>query len=213
MFPLYDINRPRNRPFIVYVLIVLNLLGFVFTYFISDPAQVISAYGFVPGRFFANPAGDAITVFTSMFLHGSIMHIVGNMWFLFVFGDNIEDRLGRTRFVIFYLLGGVAAAMAQGLLNWGSDTPMIGASGAISAVLGAYIMLYPRAVVFSLIGWFPVPVPAFLYLGYWALIQFISNFAGVEGVAFWAHIGGFIFGLAAIRAFSPTAGHTADRYR
>ena len=101
--------------------------------------------------------------------------------------------------------------MAQGLLNWGSDIPMIGASGAISAVLGAYVMLYPKAVVFSLIGFFPVPVPAFLYLGYWALIQFISSFSGVEGIAFWAHIGGFIFGLAAIRAFDPARQYTVDR--
>jgi membrane associated rhomboid family serine protease len=213
MFPLYDLNRPRNRPFVVFVLIGLNLLAFVFTYFISDPAQIISAYGFVPGRFFANPFGDAITVLTSMFLHGSIMHFVGNMWFLWVFGDNIEDRLGRLRFVLFYLLGGVAAALAQGVLNWGSDTPMIGASGAISAVLGAYVMLYPRAVVFSLIAFFPVPVPAFIYLGYWALIQFVQSFSGVEGIAFWAHIGGFVFGLAAARLFAPAQQYSADRYR
>jgi membrane associated rhomboid family serine protease len=140
------------------------------------------------------------------------MHFVGNMWFLFVFGDNIEDRLGRVRFVLFYVLGGVAAVMAHALLNLGSDTPMIGASGAISAVLGAYVMLYPKAVVFSLIGFFPVPIPAFIYLGYWALIQFIQNFSGVQGIAFWAHIGGFIFGLAAIRAFAPTrTKHMADQ--
>lgn len=208
MFPLYDINRSHRRPWVNYALVVLNILAFVFTYFITDPAVVIGTYGFVPDRFLADPASEVITVFTSMFLHGSIMHILGNLWFLFVFGDNIEDRMGHWGFLMFYLVGGIGAALAQGLSSgFTSDIPMIGASGAISAVLGAYIMLYPRAVVLSLIGFFPVPVPAIIYLGYWAIIQFVGNFSGQEGVAFWAHIGGFIAGLALVKFFDKGTAH------
>lgn len=203
MFPLYDLNRSSRRPLVVYALIVLNILAFAFTYLLSDPGAVVSTYGFVPARFFADPSGEWITIFTSMFLHGGIMHILGNMWFLFVFGDNIEDRLGHWPFLLFYLLGGVAAALAQGFTSPGNEAPMIGASGAISAVLGGYILLYPRATVLSLIGWFPVPIPAFIYLGYWILIQFLGNFTGEQGIAFWAHIGGFIAGMLLIRLFVP----------
>jgi membrane associated rhomboid family serine protease len=203
MFPLYDINRSSRRPYVVYAIVILNVLAYIFTYFLSDPAAALSSYGFVPARFFADPAREWVTLLTSMFLHGGLMHILGNMWFLWVFGDNIEDRLGHAGFAVFYLLGGVAAAFAQGIVNTSSDAPMIGASGAISAVLGAYILLYPRATVLSLIGWFPVPVPAFIYLGYWALIQFLGNFTGQQGIAFWAHIGGFIAGIVLIRLFVP----------
>lgn len=146
MFPLHDINRAHRRPYVVYLLVVLNLVGFVYTFGLTDPAAVIGAYGFVPARFMADPFGEWITLFSSMFLHGSLLHILGNMWFLWVFGDNIEDRLGHGRFLLFYLLGGVAAALIQGLVSgFSSDIPMIGASGAISALLGAYIVLYPRA--------------------------------------------------------------------
>jgi len=135
-----------------------------------------------------------------MFLHGSLLHILSNMWFLWVFGDNIEDRLGHGRFLLFYLLGGVAAALIQGLVGgFSSNVPMIGASGAVSALLGAYIVLYPRALILSLVGWIPVPVPAFIYLGYWLLIQFVGDFMGEEGIAFWAHIGGFVAGVVLIR--------------
>ena len=208
MFPLYDVNRSYRRPWVVYALVILNILAFGFTYFLTDPAAVIGTYGFVPDRFLANPAGEFVTLFSSMFLHGSIMHILGNLWFLFVFGDNIEDRMGHWGFLLFYLIGGIGAAVAQGLSSgFSSDVPMIGASGAISAVLGAYIMLYPRAVVLSLIGFFPVPVPAIIYLGYWALIQFVGNFSGQEGVAFWAHIGGFVVGMALVRLFDRGTAH------
>lgn len=200
MFPLYDLNRSLTRPTVVYLLILLNLLAFAFTYFLSDPAQIISAYAFVPSRFFADPAGQWVTIFTSMFLQGSIPHILGNVWFLWIFGDNVEDRMGHGRFLFFYLLGGVIAALSQSFI--GGNTPMIGASGAISAVLGAYIVLFPRAVVFSLIGFFPLPVPAFIYLGYWALIQFWQSAAGVPGIAFWAHIGGFVAGAVLVRFFA-----------
>ncbi|MDX2004980.1 MAG: rhomboid family intramembrane serine protease [Meiothermus sp.] len=210
MFPLHDINRSHRRPWVVYALVVLNILAFVFTYFLTDPAAVIGTYGFVPDRFLADPGGESVTLFSSMFLHGSIMHILGNLWFLFVFGDNIEDRMGHLGFLTFYLLGGVGAALAQGLSSGFADnTPMIGASGAISAVLGAYILLFPRAIVLSLIGWFPIPVPAIIYLGYWALIQFVGNFSGQEGIAFWAHIGGFVAGMVLVKFFDKGTRHRA----
>ncbi|GIW25463.1 rhomboid family intramembrane serine protease [Meiothermus sp.] len=202
MFPLHDINRAHRRPYVLYLLVALNLLGFFYTYFLTDPAYVIQTYGFVPARFGADVWGEWPTLFSSMFLHGSLLHILGNLWFLWVFGDNIEDRLGHGRFLLFYLLGGVAAALIQGLVSgFSSDTPMIGASGAISALLGAYIVLYPRALILSLIGWIPVPIPAVLYLGYWLLIQFVGDFMGEEGIAFWAHIGGFLAGVVLIRWF------------
>lgn len=199
MFPLYDLNRLPIRPVVVYSLILLNFLAFIYTYFLTDPAQVLSAYAFVPSRFFADPSGQWATLFTSMFLHGSIAHILGNMWFLWIFGDNVEARMGHGRFLVFYLLGGVIAAFFQGLI--GGDAPMIGASGAISAVLGAYIVLFPRALIFSLVGFFPLPVPALIYLGYWALLQLWQSAGGVPGIAFWAHIGGFIGGALLVRFF------------
>jgi membrane associated rhomboid family serine protease len=206
MFPLYDINRSHRRPYMVYLLAVLNLLGFIYTFFLTDPAVVIGVYGFIPAHFAADPIGESITIFSSMFLHGSILHLLGNIWFLWVFGDNIEDRLGHSRFLLFYFLGGVVAAFTQGLAGgFASEIPMIGASGAVSAVLGAYIVLYPRALILSLIGWIPLPVPAFVYLGYWLLIQFAGSLMGVPGIAFWAHIGGFLFGLALIRRFESTS--------
>lgn len=214
MFPLYDINRSHRRPYIVYLLVVLNLLGFIFTFFLTDPAAVIGAYGFIPAQFVADPISEWITIFSSMFLHGSILHLLGNLWFLWVFGDNIEDRLGHSRFLWFYLLGGIVAALSQGLASgFASEIPMIGASGAVSAVLGAYIMLYPRALILSLIGWFPIPVPAFVYLGYWLLIQILGSFMGVQGIAFWAHIGGFLAGLALIRLFESGSPSLKSRRR
>lgn len=203
MFPLYDINRSRRTPYVVRLLVLANLAVFVWQFFFfPDPDQAILQYGFIPSRFWADPTSEWPRIFSSMFMHGGLAHILGNMWFLWVFGDNIEDRLGHFRFLVFYLLGGVAAALAQGLVFASADVPMVGASGAISAVLGAYIMLFPRATVLSLVGWIPLPVPAFIYLGYWALIQLLQSFAGVEGIAFWAHIGGFIFGMVLVRAFA-----------
>lgn len=202
MFPLYDINRSSRTPYVVRLLVLANIAVFVWQFFLlPDPDQAILQYGFVPSRFWADPAAEWPRIFTSMFMHGGLMHILGNMWFLWVFGDNIEDRMGHFRFLVFYLLGGVAAALTQGLVFASTDAPMVGASGAISAVLGAYILLFPGATVLSLVGWIPLPIPAFIYLGYWAVIQLLQNFAGIEGIAFWAHIGGFIFGMVLVRAF------------
>jgi rhomboid family protein len=158
-----------------------------------------------------------VTVFTSMFLHGGILHIAFNMLFLWIFGNNVEDSMGRPRFLLFYLLAGVVAAYAQALLTSGSTVPAIGASGAIAGVLGGYLLLFPRARVLTLVliilFFTIIEIPAALLLAIWFILQFVpalgqvtSSVAGGEGVAYWAHVGGFAFGLAAIKLF-------ANRYR
>ena len=147
-------------------------------------------------------------VFTSMFMHGSWAHIIGNMWFLWLFGNNVEDSMGRARFVVFYLLSGVGAAMAQVFADPASIIPMVGASGAISGVMGAYILLFPHVRVYNLvpIGFFitTIALPAWVMLGYWMLLQLLGGFASETGggVAFWAHAGGFLVGLATIKLFA-----------
>jgi membrane associated rhomboid family serine protease len=161
-----------------------------------------------------------LTVLASMFMHGGWLHLAGNMLFLWVFGNNIEDRLGRFRFIIFYLLGGLAADALQTAFDTSSDVPNIGASGAIAAVLGAYALLYPTAPVITLIGWFPVPLPAFIVLGIWFVLQLVSATAGLGqvgpsqggGVAFFAHVGGFIFGLLMVKVFAGRERRPAIRY-
>jgi membrane associated rhomboid family serine protease len=148
-----------------------------------------------------------VTVFTAMFLHGGWAHLGFNMLFLWIFGNNVEDRLGRLRFVGFYLLGGVSASALQWFFDRSSDVPTIGASGAIAAVLAGYLLLYPRAVVITLVGWIPVPLPAMLFLVFWIALQVLGAWQGFGevgggsgGVAYFAHVGGFVFGLAAVRS-------------
>jgi rhomboid family protein len=148
-----------------------------------------------------------LTVLTSMFLHGGWAHLGFNMLFLWIFGNNVEDRLGRLRFIGFYLLGGASASALQWLFDRSSDVPTIGASGAIAAVLAGYLLLYPRAVVITLVGWIPVPLPAMLFLVFWIALQVLGAWQGFGavgggggGVAYFAHVGGFIFGLAAVRS-------------
>ncbi|MGC8967425.1 MAG: rhomboid family intramembrane serine protease [Thermus sp.] len=197
MFPLYDLNRAYRPPVVVRGLVLANALAFLFE-LAAGPERVVEALGFVPALFFQDPSGQAYRLLTSMFLHGGLFHILSNMWFLWVFGDNVEDRMGHGRFLLFYLLGGVAAALAQGLAMPGSTVPMIGASGAISAVLGAYYVLFPRAYVVSVVFFvlpFFVTFPAGFYLGYWAILQLFQGLLGLPGVAWWAHLGGFLFGL------------------
>ena len=152
-----------------------------------------------------------LTIFTSMFMHGSLLHLGGNMLFLWIFGNNIEDSMGRARFVAFYLLGGVAALLAQVLIDTGSTVPTVGASGAIAAVLGGYALLYPRArvvtLIFIIIFFTVIELPALIVLGFWFLLQLLPAFSepvmdGGGGVAYFAHIGGFVFGLLAIRLFA-----------
>ncbi len=209
MFPVADINRARRPVVWVKLLVAANVLVFLFELTLprSELQTLFLTYGFVPRLFWEDPAGRAYTLLTSMFLHGGVAHILGNMWFLWVFGDNVEDRLGGGRFLLFYLIGGVVAALSQGLLLPHAAAPMIGASGAISAVLGGYIVLFPRAPVLTMVLLVIYPVffylPAWFYLGYWAFLQFVEALMGVPGIAFWAHLGGFAFGALTVRSFLP----------
>ena len=170
-------------------------------------ARFVAVYSFIPQYFFENPLPNAYRLVSSMFLHGGWAHILGNMFFLYVFGDNIEERMGRVKYLFFYLLGGVVATLAHGVLAPGSPVPLVGASGAISAVLGAYIVLYPRQRVLTFIPpLFVFWLPAWIYLGYWGVLQLVQGIAGWgaegSGVAWWAHVGGFLFGLLAVRALT-----------
>ena len=205
MIPLRDVIPSRTFPFFTIAFIVLNTLAFFFEKSLSSRSleQLIHTYGLVPARF------DVLTVFTSMFLHAGWGHFLGNMLFLWIFGDNVEDRLGHARFVAFYLLCGVAAVAAHVYMNPTSTIPTIGASGAIAGVLGAYFVLYPHSRVLALVPLFIVfeivEVPAILFLGLWFLMQFFyvgitAARASTEGggVALWAHIAGFLAGMGAV---------------
>jgi membrane associated rhomboid family serine protease len=220
MFPLRDDNPTNIKPFITWALIAVNVLVFLhqismtpdaaqlFVYqYGAIPAVVLGAKN-LPARIATVP--PAMSVFTSMFLHGGWMHLIGNMWFLWIFGNNIEEAMGRVRYIAFYLICGVLASVSHVLSNPGSVIPSIGASGAIAGVLGAYIMLYPRARVWTLIflGFFIklMYLPAGIILGFWFVLQFIngSMMAGRQdmgGVAFWAHVGGFIAGVLLVGLF------------
>lgn len=200
MLPLRD-SVARHAPALtVRLLIVLNVLVFSWQVLggLGGFERSVFDYGFIPRLFFADPGGNSYRLVTSMFLHGGVMHLIGNMWFLQVFGPALESRLGRFRFLGLYLLTGVGAGLAQGLLMPAAAVPMVGASGAISGLLGAYFMFFRRESIYS-VTWFVLPlffwVPATLYLGYWAVIQLISALAGVPGTAWWAHLGGFIIGV------------------
>lgn len=214
-FPLKDENPTRTFPYITIVLIAINCLVFFFQLLLGDygSMMLVHMYGVVPyeithgvdvqPRVFLGPY---IALLTSLFLHGGVFHLLGNMWFLWIFGNNIEDVTGHFRFVVFYLLGGVAASLLQILVNTESTVPVIGASGAVSAVLGAYILKFPRARVRTLLFIFIfitlINVPAVAFIGIWFFLQLISSLgAGASNVAWYAHIGGFIFGLATILLF------------
>lgn len=173
------------------------------------PAQaqaVFSLYGLVPAELTAALEGrydqlphEAVTIVTSMFIHGGFLHIVGNMLYMWIFANNIEDAMGHTKFLLFYILGGVFAAMFQYYCDTASKIPMVGASGAISAVLGAYLVWFPRAKIISLFVLWIVRIPALIFLTFWFFVQVVSS--SREGVAWYAHIGGFVFGLAAVLFF------------
>ncbi|ACZ39212.1 rhomboid family intramembrane serine protease [Sphaerobacter thermophilus] len=223
MIPIGDDNRGRRTtPFVNYTLIVLNVL--VFLYEVSLPMDQLEVFvyrfGIVPAEITQGvdipplaPFPIYLTILTSMFLHGGWAHLLGNMLFLWIFGDNVEDSMGHLRYLIFYLLGGIGAALAQIFLAGpDSTTPMIGASGAIAAVLGAYFVMYPGGLVRVLVvlGFFitVVMVPAVIMIGLWFLLQLLSGLAtlGIEtqqtgGVAFWAHVGGFVTGLVLVWVF------------
>lgn len=205
VLPLRDLNPTRHPALVVRSLVVINVL--IWLYELSDPERIIFTFGFIPQEFWADPLAEGFTLFTSMFLHGSWSHIIGNMWFLWVFGDNIEERLGHFYFPIFYLGGGVMAALTQGLLASGDDMPMVGASGAIAAVLGAYYVLYPHVPIYTMIFlfWpFFATFTAGFFLGYWVLINIIQGLVGAAGnVAVWAHVGGFVLGIIVARRYLP----------
>jgi membrane associated rhomboid family serine protease len=212
MIPLRDKNPSRTIPFVNYVLIILNIIIFLFEISLGKGMeQFIYTFGVVPSylmndiRTLSIDVGTVIPFLTSMFLHGGWMHLLGNMLFLYVFGDNVEDRLGHWKYFIFYLIAGIAAAASQVFVSPNSQIPMVGASGAIAGVLGSYIILFPRARVLTLIPIFiffqVIELPAFLFLGIWFLMQIISGTfalgigADAGGVAWWAHIGGFVSGI------------------
>ena len=203
MFPLGDDNSQRRTvPVVTVVLIAINVIMFVIELSAGD--EFIQAFAFVPARFAEAPAAEAYTIFTAMFLHGGWMHLFGNMLFLWIFGDNVEDRLGHPQFLFFYLLTGVVATLAQFAISPHSSIPNVGASGAIAGVLGAYILMFPQSRVNVLLGRQIVAMPAVIVLGMWIALQLVSGVgtiastdesANVGGVAYMAHIGGFIAGL------------------
>ena len=213
MIPLYDTARTRRLPIVTWLLIILNVLVFIYESRMQPAAveNFLRAWGLVPAQLVAQPGTEWITILTSMFLHGGWFHILSNMWVLFIFGDNVEERMGGGRYLVFYLLSGVAAALLQVFLLRGSSEPMIGASGAIAGVLGAYLILFPHARVASLVPilfiFTVIQVPATLFLLFWFISQLFSGWltlggASGSGVAWWAHVGGFIFGVLAVYVFA-----------
>ena len=203
-FPYKDDNPRVLFPFVTYGIIGLNILVFWAQFFVYGNERLISTFAFVPYEF------KLFTIFTSMFMHGGLMHIIGNMWFLYIFGDNVESILGHVRFLLFYLFCGIGAAFAQFLIQPDSTTPMVGASGAIAGVLGAYMIKFPKARVHVLAVIFifitTIVVPAQLVLGLWFLMQLSGGlgslgFDTTGGIAWFAHIGGFIVGISTLRFF------------
>lgn len=201
MLPISDDNSNRRTfPAVTYGLIALNFLFFVVELMGGD--AFINRWAFVPARFMANPVQDAITVFTAMFMHAGWIHILGNMLYLWIFGDNVEDRLGHFKFIIFYLLCGIAATFAQYVFSIASTIPNLGASGAIAGVLAAYLVMFPGARVNVLVIRGIIPMSALVVIGFWIVLQFISGVGSIlsasgasGGVAYMAHIGGFLAGL------------------
>lgn len=212
MLPLRDSLRARRFSILTYVIIALNIGVFGLEMSAANIEQFISTWGFIPARLLSGDAGAALTLITSQFLHGGYAHIGMNMWYLHIFGDNVEDAWGRWQYVIFYLVAGVAAALAQLLSAPSSIVPMVGASGAIAGVLGSYLALYPNHRILTMTpqgG--TVQLPSTVVLGSWFVLQLFSGTASIVnadagggGVAFWAHAGGFAFGWAATKVLRRT---------
>jgi membrane associated rhomboid family serine protease len=200
MLPIGDDDTGRRTvPLVTYVLIALNILFFFVEQ--SGGDAFIGKWAFVPRRFVANPVGGVLTLLTSMFMHAGWLHLGGNMLYLWIFGDNVEDRFGHINFTIFYLLCGLAATFAQLAFSLGSNIPNLGASGAIAGVLGAYILLFPQGRVKVLQGQQVIQVPALIVIGMWIVLQLFSGIGSIAGaaqtggVAYMAHIGGFLAGF------------------
>jgi membrane associated rhomboid family serine protease len=218
MFPLRDTQPSYSKPVVTILLIVVNILVFLFEFSLDPETQnaFIAAYGLIPDQFhFSN-------VITSMFLHGGWMHVLGNMWFLWIFGDNIEDILGHGKYILFYLLCGVVAALAQVAVSPNSRIPTVGASGAIAGIMGAYMIKFPHSRILSLVTivffFTTVEIPAWIMLIYWFVIQFFSGVGTLGssqvsqgGVAFFAHIGGFIAGIVLISVMGARQPYSSRR--
>jgi len=200
MFPIGDDDSARRTvPLVTYSLIALNILFFFVE--LNGGDAFVGKWAFVPRRFLANPLDDFLTLFTSMFMHAGWAHLGGNMLYLWIFGDNVEDRFGHSKFTIFYILCGIAATFAQLVFGLRSNVPNLGASGAIAGVLGAYILMFPQGKVKVLQGQRVIQVPALIVIGFWIVLQLfsgigsIANTAQTGGVAYMAHIGGFLAGF------------------
>jgi membrane associated rhomboid family serine protease len=229
MIPIRDTIRSQHKAVVNTTLIGINIVVFLIE--LSQGPQLdrfIYYYGLVPARYtsprliaYFSLGQQILSLFSFMFLHGGFWHILGNMWFLHIFGDNVEDRLGPLRYGVFYVVCGLASGLSHLFLNAHSNVPTIGASGAIAGVMGAYFLLYPRSKVLTLIPiviipWF-VEIPAFFFLGFWFVMQFINaagSNAQMGGIAWWAHVGGFIFGMLFLKLFQrlPSTG-VSDRMR
>ena len=207
LLPISDQNPTRTRPYVTVALIALNVLAYLVESLLiarHGGTYVISGYGLVPTRIVSDPPGEAFTILTSMFMHGGLLHLGTNLLFLWIFGDNVEDAIGRVRYILLYLGCGVCAAAAQVFTNPASPAAMVGASGAIAGVLGAYLVLYPRAPVTMLVLFFFFSFPAWVVIGGWFAMQVLAAHALQQdpaggGVAVFAHIGGFLAGVLAIR--------------
>lgn len=220
MFPLRDSLRARRFQWVTLTLVILNIVGFVLEVQ-GGIDRVVDTWGLVPAHLVrglseGHPAA-LLRVGSSMFLHGDLLHLLGNLWFLWIFGDNVEDRLGRVGFVAFYLTCGVVAAVSQVVADPASEIPMVGASGAIAGVLGAYMRLFPGARVLTAVPLFIfvqlMEIRAAVFLGIWFVIQIGSSFLGYSGVAWWAHIAGFATGLLISLFFGGPAPRPAPRPR
>ena len=209
MIPLRDVIPSRTTPYVTIALIVVNVLVFAYEFMMDEFSlnQFILYFGLVPAAF------SWVAVLTSMFVHGGLLHAGSNMLYLWIFGDNVEDRMGHGRFLVFYLLCGTAAALAQTAVRPDSTIPMVGASGAVAGVMGAYFVLYPHSRIVTLVPLFVfiqiMEVPAILFLGLWFLLQFVSGVGSIAsvtgestgGIAFWAHIAGFVAGVSGVLVF------------
>ena len=210
MIPLRDVIPSRTTPYVTIGLIAVNALVYLYEMTLGDTSleEFILYFGLVPAAF------SWVAVLTSMFLHGGLLHVGGNMLFLWIFGDNVEDRMGHGRFVVFYLLCGAAAALAQTAMSPDSVVPMVGASGAVAGIMGAYFVLYPHSRIVTLIPLFVffhvMEVPAIVFLGLWFVLQFVSGVGSIAaatggepagGIAFWAHVAGFVAGVSGVLVF------------
>ncbi len=222
MIPLRDINPSRNFPVVNTLLIGINVVVFFLQMSQGNEMdRFVYTYGLVPARYaishvsaYFTPFQQVFSFISFMFLHGGFLHLLGNMWSLYIFGDNVEDRLGPFRYLLFYLLCGLASGVSHLLLNMNSTIPTIGASGAIAGVMGAYLVLHPRSRILTLIPilifpWF-VEIPAFFFIGFWFVLQLLNaagSHGGGGGIAWWAHIGGFLFGIVFLKMALKTAFH------